>query len=61
MGLLGWSLVFLVVALVAALLGFGGIARGAASIAKVLFFIFVVVFLVLLIMSLLGGAAAAVG
>lgn len=43
--MLGWALTFLVIALIAALLGFGGIAGAAAGIAKVLFFVFVVLFL----------------
>ncbi len=58
MGLLGWALIFLVVALIAAAFGFGGIASASAGIAKVLFFIFIVVFLVLLISALLGVGAA---
>ena len=60
MGLLGWALVFFIVALIAAALGFGGIASAAGGIAKVLFFIFIVIFVVLLIMGLLGAGAAAV-
>ena len=40
--MLHYAVVFLVIALVAALFGFGGIAAGAVGIAKVLFFIFVV-------------------
>lgn len=52
MGLIGWAVVALVVALVAALLGFGGVARGAASIAKLLFGLFLIVALVLFILSL---------
>jgi uncharacterized membrane protein YtjA (UPF0391 family) len=52
MGLLGWAVVALVVALVAALLGFGGIASGAASVAKLLFGLFIVVALVLFILTL---------
>jgi uncharacterized membrane protein YtjA (UPF0391 family) len=60
MGLLGWALIFLIVALIAAAFGFGGIASASAGIAKVLFFIFIVVFLVLLISALLGVGAATV-
>jgi uncharacterized membrane protein YtjA (UPF0391 family) len=41
--MLHWSLVFLVIALIAAVLGFGGIAGTAAGIAKALFVIFLVV------------------
>ncbi len=58
MGLLGWALIFLIVALIAAAFGFGGIASASAGIAKVLFFIFIVVFIVLLISALLGVGAA---
>jgi uncharacterized membrane protein YtjA (UPF0391 family) len=47
--MLRWALIFLVVAIVAALFGFGGIAEGAAAIAKVLFYIFLVLFLLALI------------
>ena len=47
--MLSWALTFLVLALVAALFGFGGIAAGAAGIAKILFFLFVVLFAVSLI------------
>lgn len=51
--MLHYAAVFLIVALVAALFGFGGIAVGAVEIAKVLFFIFVILFLVSLIVGLL--------
>ena len=47
--MLGWSVTFLIIALVAALFGFIGIAGVAAGIAKVLFVIFLVLFLVSLI------------
>ncbi len=47
--MLYWALIFLVVALVAALFGFGGIAAGAAGIAKILFFVFLVLFIVSLV------------
>jgi uncharacterized membrane protein YtjA (UPF0391 family) len=50
--MLGWALAFLVIALIAAVFGFGGIAAGAAGIAKILF----VVFLILFVVSLLAGA-----
>jgi uncharacterized membrane protein YtjA (UPF0391 family) len=52
MDLLGWAVVALVVALVAALLGFGGVARGAATIAKVLFGLFLIVALFLFLFAL---------
>jgi uncharacterized membrane protein YtjA (UPF0391 family) len=47
--MLYWALVFLAVALVAALFGFGGVASTAAGFAKILFFIFLVLFLVSLV------------
>jgi uncharacterized membrane protein YtjA (UPF0391 family) len=50
-GLLKWALVFLVISLIAALFGFGGIAEGSADIAKVLFAIFLIVFVVLLVLG----------
>ena len=40
---------FFIIALVAALFGFGGIAAGAVAIAKVIFFIFLVLFIISLI------------
>ncbi len=49
--MLNWALVFLVVALIAAALGYGGIAATAASIAQTLFFIFLILFLVTLIIG----------
>ncbi|MGB0126294.1 MAG: DUF1328 domain-containing protein [Rhodocyclaceae bacterium] len=44
--MLHYSAVFLVIALVAALLGFTGIAAGAVEIAKILFYVFVVLFVI---------------
>ncbi len=51
------ALFFLVVSLVAAVFGFGGISAAAADIARILFFIFVVVFVVLLVAGLMAGSA----
>jgi uncharacterized membrane protein YtjA (UPF0391 family) len=50
--MLHYAVVFLVVALVAALFGFGGIAAGAVEIAKILFFVFVIMAVVTFIISL---------
>ncbi len=50
-----WALGFLVLALVAAFFGFGGVAAASAGIAKTLFFVFLVVFLVTFVMGLIGG------
>ncbi len=51
--MLRYAAIFFVIAIVAAVFGFGGIAAGAAEIARILFFIFLVVFLVTLIMGLI--------
>ena len=40
--MLHYAIVFLVIALIAALFGFGGIAAGAVEIARILFFVFVI-------------------
>jgi uncharacterized membrane protein YtjA (UPF0391 family) len=45
--------VFFIIAIIAAIFGFGGIAAGATEIAKILFFIFLIVFIVSLIMGLM--------
>ena len=50
--MLYWAAVFFVVALIAALFGFTGIAVAAAEIAKILFFIFVVLFVISLVAGL---------
>jgi uncharacterized membrane protein YtjA (UPF0391 family) len=47
MALLKWAFLFLIVAGVAALFGFSGIAAGAADIARILFFIFLAICVVL--------------
>lgn len=49
--MLRWAAIFFVIAIVAAIFGFTGIAAGAASIAKILFFVFVVLFL----LAIIGG------
>lgn len=49
--MLRWAVFFLVVALVAAVFGFGIIATAAVGIAKVLFFIFLVLFVLALVMG----------
>jgi len=53
--MLGWALTFLVVAIIAAFLGFGGIAVASAGIAKLLFFVFLVLFAVTLLAGLIRG------
>jgi uncharacterized membrane protein YtjA (UPF0391 family) len=50
--MLHYAVVFLIIALIAAVFGFGGIAAGAAGIAKVLFFICLIGFVISLVMGL---------
>ena len=49
--MIGWILLFLILALVAGFFGFGGVAVASAGIAKILFWIF----LILLVVSLISG------
>ncbi|WP_296709534.1 DUF1328 domain-containing protein [Rhodoblastus sp.] len=55
--MLYWTVIFLIIALVAGALGFGGLASTSAGIARVLFGIFLVLFIVTAIMQLMGGHA----
>lgn len=50
--MLYYAVVFLIVALIAALFGFTGIAASAVGIAKILFFVFVLLFAISLIVGL---------
>lgn len=52
--MLSWAVLFLIIALIAGVLGFGVVAGTAAWIAKVLFVVFIILFLV----SLLTGRSA---
>ena len=58
--MLYYALVFLLVAVIAGVLGFGFVAFAAAGIAKICFFIFLVLFLVSLFMHLGRGASRAI-
>ena len=51
--MLRYAAIFFVIAIIAAVFGFGGISAGATEISKVLFFIFVVIFLVTLLMGVM--------
>jgi uncharacterized membrane protein YtjA (UPF0391 family) len=51
--LLHYAVVFFVIALIAALFGFGGIAAGAVGIAKILFFVFLAVSAITFLAALL--------
>jgi uncharacterized membrane protein YtjA (UPF0391 family) len=49
--MLNWAISFLVIALLAAVLGFGGIAGAATGIAKMLFLVFLVAFVISLLLG----------
>lgn len=53
--MLYYALLFFVLAIVAAVLGFGGLASGAASIAKLLFWGFVVLAIITGVAHLIGA------
>jgi uncharacterized membrane protein YtjA (UPF0391 family) len=55
--MLKWALIFFLISVVAGIFGFTGIAAGAATIARVLFFIAVAIMLIFLVLGLLAGAA----
>ena len=51
--MLHYSIVFFVIALIAAVFGFGGIAAGAVEIAKILFFIFAIIAVISFVVGLM--------
>jgi len=53
--MLGWAIFFLLVALIAAAFGFGGIAAVSADFAQIVFWVFIVLFLISVIYSLITG------
>jgi uncharacterized membrane protein YtjA (UPF0391 family) len=53
--MLGWAITFFIIAIIAAALGFGGIAGSAVSIAQILFVIFLILFLISLVWHLVSG------
>jgi uncharacterized membrane protein YtjA (UPF0391 family) len=59
--MLGWALTFLVVALIAGVLGFTTVAGTSMAIAKILFFVFLVLFVVSLVMHLVRGRGVGPG
>jgi uncharacterized membrane protein YtjA (UPF0391 family) len=58
--MLGWAITFLVVALIAAILGFGGIADFAVDIARIIFFVAIILFVVSAIVGLIRGRSPTV-
>ena len=53
--MLSWVVTFLIIALVAGLLGFGGIAGASIEIAKIVFFVAIVLFLISAVVGLVRG------
>jgi uncharacterized membrane protein YtjA (UPF0391 family) len=53
--MLGWAVTFLIIALIAALLGFGGIAGVAMEAAKIVFFVAIVLFLIAAVAGVIRG------
>ncbi len=59
MGLLGWGLLALVLAIIAGVLGFAGIAKGTAYFARLVFSLLLLTAIVLFILVFLGVGAVA--
>lgn len=53
--MLSWIVTFLIVALIAGILGFGGIAGASIEIAKIIFFVAILLFLVSAVVGLARG------
>ncbi len=53
--MLSWVVTFLVIALIAGILGFGGLAGASIEIAKIIFFVALVLFLVSAVVGLARG------
>jgi len=53
--MLKWALIFFIVSIIAGVLGFTGVAAGAASIAKILFFLFLAVAIGIAILAVMAG------
>jgi len=53
--MLRWAVIFFLIALIAAVFGFGGIAAGAVEIAKILFFVFLILAVVSFVVNALRG------
>ena len=53
--MLGWIITLLIVALIAGVLGFGGIAGASIELAKIIFFVAIVLFLISALVGLVRG------
>jgi uncharacterized membrane protein YtjA (UPF0391 family) len=54
--MLRWAILFLIIAIIAAVFGFGGIAAAATDIARLLFVVFLALFVITLVMGRRGTA-----
>jgi uncharacterized membrane protein YtjA (UPF0391 family) len=54
----GWAITFLVIALIAGVLGFGGVAIISIEIAKIIFTVAIILFLISVIIGLVRGRSA---
>ena len=52
--MLRYAVIFLVIAIVAAIFGFGGIAAGAVDIAKILFFVFIIIAVITFVLGFIN-------
>jgi uncharacterized membrane protein YtjA (UPF0391 family) len=57
--MLSWALTFLVIALIAAVLGFGGIAGFSLEIAKIIFFVAILLFVISAVFGIMRGRPTA--
>jgi uncharacterized membrane protein YtjA (UPF0391 family) len=55
--MIGWAITFLLIALVAAVLGFGGIAGVAIELAKIVFFVAIILFVIAAVVGVARGRA----
>jgi uncharacterized membrane protein YtjA (UPF0391 family) len=55
--MIGWAITFLIIALVAALFGFGGIAGVAIELAKIVFFVAIILFVIAAVVGIVRGRA----
>ena len=56
--MIGWAVTFLIIALIAAVLGFGGVAIISVEIGKIIFFVAIVLFLIAAIFGFRRGRSA---
>jgi uncharacterized membrane protein YtjA (UPF0391 family) len=58
--MLQWAVTFLVIALIAAVLGFGGIAAVSVELARILFGVFIILFIIAALMHVMRGKSPSV-